>query len=176
MPRTSREEAPERVPNRVSDPHSLRFQAPAAHTYNFDNLEVKNKKSKKQSTPWFWQNPVWVERYEFAKEKLLAEPIFTLGVFGTVGALFGGMAAVRRGDQRMSQNFMRARVLGQAFTLGYGGWAFFIRDIDWEETRRRRDAKVAEALEKAKEEEQLRAQEMARHAEYVKQQQQQQQR
>ena len=45
-------------------------------------------------------------------------PFVIVGAFATAGVLFAGIAAFRRGNQAMSQNMMKARVMCQGLTVG----------------------------------------------------------
>ncbi|GBG26233.1 Respiratory supercomplex factor 1, mitochondrial [Hondaea fermentalgiana] len=57
--------------------------------------------------------------------KIRAEPLVPIGCVVTAVVLFGGIASFRAGNQKLSQQMMRARVLAQGGTLGalaYGAY------------------------------------------------------
>ena len=63
------------------------------------------------------------------KQRMWEDPLVPLGCFVTAAILLGGFASFVNGNAARSQNFMRARVAAQGFTLlalGYGAvtnWA-----------------------------------------------------
>jgi len=58
-------------------------------------------------------------------DKLMAEPLVPIGCAVTAGVLVGGIVSFHKGNVRMSQKMMRARVLAQGATLAalaYGAY------------------------------------------------------
>jgi hypothetical protein len=57
-------------------------------------------------------------------DKCKAEPLVPIGALTTAAVLCGGLISFKRGDRKMGQYFMRARVIAQGATvvamIGYG--------------------------------------------------------
>lgn len=65
-------------------------------------------------------------------EKCKEEPLVPFGVFTTAMILCGGLYSFQRGDRKMGQMFMRARVVAQFGTVAAMiGYAANSGAIDW---------------------------------------------
>lgn len=56
-------------------------------------------------------------QYERLTRKFREEPLVPIGIVGTCAALFAASVAIRRGDQKRTNQFFRWRIYAQGFTV-----------------------------------------------------------